>query len=141
MFDVCLGCTGSFLAGPDTLGEDGWEGGFEYKLVGGNVPFYASDMPNTEAWLSKERVVTRDSSLGACHLCSYLCWSVQGLPDEEDRCYFPDQNKDFPCPYATVGEHIDNMLNGEPPMGGVSDPASGSSLTVTADGESTAGPL
>lgn len=93
------------------LEGDGWAGGFEYQLIGGNVAIYASDLPNTEAWLEKERLVTRDSSLASCHVCSYLCWSVQGLDDPEDRCYFTTQGDEhpWPCPYSTLGERLDNI--------------------------------
>jgi len=74
----------------------------KYEVTGGVVVFYSHDMPNTEGWNRVDQVVTRDSSPSACHGCSYLCWSVQGLDDSEDRCYFSEQNHRWACPYSRL---------------------------------------
>ena len=74
----------------------------KYEVTGGVVAFYSHDMPNTEGWNRVDQVVTLDSSPSACHGCSYLCWSVQGLDDPEDRCYFSEQNHKWACPYSRL---------------------------------------
>lgn len=74
----------------------------KYEVTGGVVAFYSTDMPNTEGWNRVDQVVTMDSSPSACHGCSYLCWSVQGLDDPEDRCYFSEQNHKWACPYSRL---------------------------------------
>lgn len=70
----------------------------KYEATGGIVAFYSTDMPNTEEWNRVDQVVTLDSSPSACHGCSYLCWSIQGLDDPENRCYFAEHP--WPCPYT-----------------------------------------
>jgi hypothetical protein len=84
-----------------TLTHTDTEEPVRYQATPGVVAFYAEAMPNTADWRRAEQVVTRESSISACHGCSYLCWASQGLDDPEDRCYFNDKHQ-YPCPYLEL---------------------------------------
>ncbi|EKU22410.1 hypothetical protein NGA_0436400, partial [Nannochloropsis gaditana CCMP526] len=81
-----------FIENPDNLES------FQFVMAAGNVPFYASDLRNTEGWLKKENFFFgarkfRDIPEGtmACHICSYACWTSEATGDSDTRCYFPGQ--------------------------------------------------
>jgi hypothetical protein len=69
---------------------------YQFVMAAGNVPFYASDLRNTDKWLKKENYVfgatkLEDIAIGgmACHICSYNCWTSMATGDPDDRCFFP----------------------------------------------------
>ena len=71
-------CRGLDFVKPTAEGLDT----FVYTFAGGNVPFYASDMPNTAEWRRREDFVLQANSFDdipngiyAAHLCTSCVYS------------------------------------------------------------------
>lgn len=58
------GCTNTYASRTEET--------FLYAMAGGNVPFYAENMPGASQWRVKELVMNTTSAPAACHNCAYM---------------------------------------------------------------------